>query len=261
MLERLPSQSLAERWRVSSGLVRIPIGKCIRTFSRTAPCTSVVGVVGDVHTDGVIEPKPFMHLYLPFAQNVQLDSLRFGPRGIERVLLVRARPGTEGAVTKVALRVARERLPGANELRANDMTQVLEPKLRPWRLGATLFGALGVLAAVVAARRHVQRGRVCSESACARDECADGPWRARARHPDSRGWRRTPSHAREYCDWNRLAVAMGRLVASLLYGVSTRDPVVLGGTGVLLALVGFVATLAPALRAARSDPVSALRAE
>jgi predicted permease len=127
-----------------------PIGKCIRTFSRTAPCTSVVGIVGDVHTDGVIEPKPFMHLYLPFAQNVRLDSLRFGPRGIERVLLVRAPSGAEGAVMKVALRIAREGLPGANEVGANDMTQVLEPKLRPWLLGATLFSALGVLAAVVA---------------------------------------------------------------------------------------------------------------
>jgi putative ABC transport system permease protein len=58
-----------------------------------------------------------------------------------------------------------------------------------------------------------------------------------------------------------LAVAMGRLVASLLYGVSTRDPVVLVGTGILLAFMGFAATLIPALRAARSDPVRALHAE
>jgi hypothetical protein len=128
-----------------------PIGKCILTFARTAPCTSVVGVVDDIHTDDVVEARPFMHLYLPFAQNAQLDSLRFGARGIGRVLLVRTRPGTEAAVMQVALRVARERLPGVNVLRANDMAQVLEPKLRPWRLGATLFSALGILAALVAA--------------------------------------------------------------------------------------------------------------
>jgi putative ABC transport system permease protein len=57
------------------------------------------------------------------------------------------------------------------------------------------------------------------------------------------------------------AVAMGRLVASLLYGVSTYDPVVLAGASVLLALMGLAAILTPALRAVRGDPASALRAE
>jgi ABC-type antimicrobial peptide transport system permease subunit len=58
-----------------------------------------------------------------------------------------------------------------------------------------------------------------------------------------------------------LAVVMGRLVASLLYGVSTYDPVVLVGAGGLLALMGFAAILTPALRSARNDPASALRGE
>ncbi|MEP6495343.1 MAG: hypothetical protein ABJF01_21835 [bacterium] len=57
------------------------------------------------------------------------------------------------------------------------------------------------------------------------------------------------------------AVAMGHLVASLLYGVSTRDPVVLIGAAILLALMGLAAILTPALRAAHSDPARALRAE
>jgi ABC-type antimicrobial peptide transport system permease subunit len=54
---------------------------------------------------------------------------------------------------------------------------------------------------------------------------------------------------------------MGRLIASLLYGVSTYDPGVLIGAAGLLALMGFAAILTPALRAARSDPAGALRAE
>jgi len=37
--------------------------------------------------------------------------------------------------------------------------------------------------------------------------------------------------------------------------------VVLAGAAVLLTLMGFAAILTPALRAARSDPVGALRAE
>src|SRR4029078_9816259 len=97
------------------------------------------GVVDEVHTDAVVEPKPFMHLYLLFSQNTQLDSLRFGARGIGRVLLVRTRPGTEATVMKLALRIAREHLPGAHELSVNDMALVLEPKIRPWRLGGTVL--------------------------------------------------------------------------------------------------------------------------
>jgi hypothetical protein len=57
------------------------------------------------------------------------------------------------------------------------------------------------------------------------------------------------------------AVAMQRVVASLLYGVTARDPMVLAGTAALLALMGFAAILTPALRAARNDPAFALRAE
>jgi len=238
-----------------------PIGKCILTFARTAPCTSVVGVVDDIHTDGVIEPRPFMQLYLPFAQNVQLDSLRFGARGIGRVLLVRTRPGTEATVMKFALRIAHERLPGVDALRANDMAQVLEPKLRPWRLGATLFSALGMLAAVVAA---VGVYSVIAYSASQRAQEMSVRMALGARARDiltlvaGEGLRVILVSVAIGVG---VAVSMGRLVASLLYGVSTRDPVVLVGAAVLLALMGLAATLMPALRAARSDPASALRGE
>jgi ABC-type lipoprotein release transport system permease subunit len=46
---------------------------------------------------------------------------------------------------------------------------------------------------------------------------------------------------------------------TLLYGVSARDPIVMGGVVVALLAVALVASLAPALRAARSDPNVALR--
>jgi len=238
-----------------------PIGKCILTFARTAPCTTVVGVVDDIHTDGVIEPKRFMQLYLPFAQNAQLDSLRFGARGIGRALLVRTRPGTEPTVMKAALRVAREHLPGVDVLRVNDMTQLLEPKLRPWRLGATLFSALGILAAVVAV---VGMYSVIAYAASQRAHEMSVRMALGARARDiltlvaGEGLRVILI---SIAIGTISAVAMGRLVASLLYGVSARDPVVLAGAAVLLTLMGFAAILTPALRAARSDPVGALRAE
>jgi predicted permease len=238
-----------------------PIGKCILTFARTAACTTVVGVVDDIHTNGVVEPKRFMQVYLPFAQNAQLDSLRFGARGIGRVVLVRTLPGTEAAVMKAALRVARDHLPGVDALRANDMAQVLEPKLRPWRLGATLFSALGVLAAVVAVLGMYS---VIAYAASQRAHEMSVRMALGARAQDiltlvaGEGLRVIFVSIAIGIGF---AVALGRLVASLLYGVSTHDPVVLTGAGVLLALMGLAAILTPALRAARSDPASALRAE
>jgi predicted permease len=57
------------------------------------------------------------------------------------------------------------------------------------------------------------------------------------------------------------AVALTRLVASLLSGVSERDPITFAAVPLLLGLVAMLATLVPAWRAARVDPVIALRAE
>ncbi len=55
------------------------------------------------------------------------------------------------------------------------------------------------------------------------------------------------------------ALAMGGILSSQLFGVSPRDPVVIGGVVVVLALVGIVASGLPAHRATRVDPVEAMR--
>jgi ABC-type antimicrobial peptide transport system permease subunit len=57
------------------------------------------------------------------------------------------------------------------------------------------------------------------------------------------------------------ALLLGRFVASLLYGVTTRDPLTLGAAIAILSLCAIAACLVPAWRAARIDPVQALRAE
>ncbi len=56
-----------------------------------------------------------------------------------------------------------------------------------------------------------------------------------------------------------LALGAGMGLAGLLFGVSGADPVTFIGAGVVLLLVAVAAGLAPALRAAASDPVIALR--
>jgi predicted permease len=58
-----------------------------------------------------------------------------------------------------------------------------------------------------------------------------------------------------------LARLMGSAVQNILFGVSASDPLVYGSVTALIALVSLVATLVPARRATRVDPMIALRAE
>jgi putative ABC transport system permease protein len=57
------------------------------------------------------------------------------------------------------------------------------------------------------------------------------------------------------------AYAVGRLVASSLYEVQAADPLVLLGAGALVAVVAMIATVIPAIRGSRVDPLRALRSD
>jgi putative ABC transport system permease protein len=56
-----------------------------------------------------------------------------------------------------------------------------------------------------------------------------------------------------------LALALRRVVAGLLYGVSATDPATLLGVVAMVAVVAALASLVPAVRAARLDPMRVLR--
>jgi putative ABC transport system permease protein len=57
------------------------------------------------------------------------------------------------------------------------------------------------------------------------------------------------------------SLAVTRLLSTLLFGVSARDPLTMAAVALVLAVVSIAACLIPALRAARVDPLVALRYE
>jgi putative ABC transport system permease protein len=57
------------------------------------------------------------------------------------------------------------------------------------------------------------------------------------------------------------ALASAKLLNTLVFGVSASDPLTLAMAGATLAVVALIASVAPAYRALRLDPMKALRAE
>jgi ABC-type lipoprotein release transport system permease subunit len=57
------------------------------------------------------------------------------------------------------------------------------------------------------------------------------------------------------------ALALSKLIESLLFGVTARDPMVFVAVPVILAAVALIAVWLPAMRATRIDPIDALRCE
>ena len=55
------------------------------------------------------------------------------------------------------------------------------------------------------------------------------------------------------------ALAISRVLSSLVFGVEVRDPLTYTGVAIVLAMIAFIACVIPALKASRVDPIVALR--
>jgi predicted permease len=228
-----------------------PLGKCIILGERSERCSIVVGVVADVHRRSVIE-QPKMQYYVP------VSAAGFG---VASDLIIRTTAKEMPAVSRIAAEELKRVFPRMSFPRIRSMTSMLEPQFRPWQLGATLFAAFGVLAVLVAAigvysvvayavsQRTHEMGIRIALGAQMHDV-------VRLVLGES---------SRVVVIGVALgivtSVGLGRLVASLLYGVSSRDPFVIGGAACILLTIGLVASIVPGWRAGRLDPSTALRAD
>ena len=229
-----------------------PLGRCIR-FERAAPvCATIVGVVQTAIVDQVRE-DPSPHMYL------QLDHMPVPGWGVGDVIL-RIDPRRMTAALADVRTLLRSEFPNVYS-RSTTMAASMEPDYRPWRLGATLFTLFGLLALVVAgvgvyssvsygvSQRTHEFGVRIALGATTRNVLAQVL---------GEGLRTV---AVGVIAGVALALAAGHLVASLLYGVAPSDPVAMFVAASFLVSIAAAASLVPAWRAAKADPVTAIRAD
>jgi len=224
-----------------------PLGKCVK-LDATGPCRVIVGIAGDIR--GSFEEGPGRHVYLSSAQESAPDSRLF----------IRTR-GDAARQTEAVRRALQQVVPGFAYVSTRTLDGIVAPQMRSWRLGATMFTIFGLLALVVAAiglysvvaydvsQRTRELGvRVAlgaSAGAVLRLVVGEG----------------VRVVIIGLAVGAAVALALASRVSPLLYQVSAKDPVTYAGVVGILLVVAIVASLAPALRAARVDPNVALRAD
>ena len=227
-----------------------PIGKCL-LIAKSEVCTEVIGVVDNgIRYSPREEPQAMYYVPLPPTSR-ETEHL---------TMFVRTRGSAVPVVRplQAALQLAVPNLP---YVEARDFESVLAPRFESFDLGARLFGLFavlalllagigiyGVLAYTVRGRRHELGVRLALGAVPGRlltMILSDGMLLALLGTAVGIAG----------------ALAAGKLIASMLYGVTAADPATLLSAGGTVMLAALLAGLIPALRATRTDPVSALRGD
>src|SRR6185295_1943918 len=137
----------------------------------------------------------------------------------------------------------------------------IDPQMRPWKLGASVFAVSGMLALVVAA---IGIYSVMSYLIAGRRHEIGVRLALGARTSDIVrlvfGGSLTMAIAGVVIG-ELIAFSLGSFVAPLLFATSAHDPVVFASVGIVIVAVAMLATLGPARRARRVSAMEALRAE
>ena len=243
-LVAIVSRAAAERFWPG----RDPIG---RTFQIDVPGPdyTVVGVVGDVRSAS-LETAPPPTVYVPYRQ----DAFPF----MTFVLKTAASPANLASAVRAAVWTVDKDQP-VGPLRTMD--EQLSRSLTRRRFSVTLLTLFGGVAAVLAAvglygvlafivsQRRREIGVRIALGATARDVVAD-----------------VLGHGLRLAAFGMglgiaLALATTRVMAALLFGTSPTDVLTFAAAAALLTAIAIAASVIPALRASRVDPLIALRDE
>jgi putative ABC transport system permease protein len=226
-----------------------PIGKSIHVTQGPEKFREIVGIVGDVKQYGLARPSP-LQTYEPYLQ------MPFG--GVTLVVRTESNPAAlSGAIRSEVLAIDNEQ--PVSRIRTLD--QIISGSVQQQHFLMLLLGVFAAVAMILAAvgLYGVMNYAVTQRTHEIGIRMALGA--------------RTANVIRLIVVHGMLltligvgiglagAFAVTRLMATLLFGVSTTDPLTFAGISVLLTLVALVACLAPARRAIKVDPMRALRHE
>jgi predicted permease len=228
-----------------------PIGKRFKLDRESDPWTQVIGVARDGKYRSILGKTP-PYFYLPLAQDY--DNLQ--------TLQVRTAQAPE-AMTGEVERQIHDLAPDLPVFDVQTMEQALDTPygLLDFDLGADVAAALGCLGLILAV---VGVYGVVSYAASRRTHEIGIRMALGAQPRDI--WKMVFGQGLVIVAIGVLAgllaaCAAARVISSFLFGVSPYDPLTFAGVAILLAIVALVACYVPARRAARVDPMVALRYE
>jgi len=250
----LVSQAMAQQfWPNESA-----IGKRLTpTFSPGGP-REIIGVVGDVKLEGLDATDPVATIYLPLSQLATPKGVAWQAFSLALALRTNVPPaGLTSAVTGAV----HELSPEQSVQDIATMDQLIATSLTPQKFNMLMLASFAGLALLLAAvgiysvlsyavrRRTREIGIRIALGAQVRDVLrlvvADGM------KPTLIG----------VAIGIAGALALSRVVAKLIYGVSPTDPATLAVVSLLLAAVAFFASIIPAYRATKVEPMTALHEE
>ena len=209
----------------------------------------VAGVTADIRSTS-LDKDPVLMIYIPYWQRPRLSAwllLRsaMDPRGIAA--------GVRAAIHQVDADVPVPQMETLQEVMSDSVAQrrfqmTLVMLFAAAALALAGFGIYGLVSYSVT-RRRTEMGIRMALGADARDLQRMVLWQGI--RPVAAGLA-----AGILC-----AVAAGRVLSSLLFQVSARDPLTIAGVALVLLAVSAAAALVPAHRATRVDPMNALRFE
>lgn len=237
--------------------VRITIGKSVGPQFAEAP-RQIVGVVGDVR-DGGLNQNPFPIMYIPVSQVT--DGMTLLNEEILPIMWVVRTKVAPYSLSQDIQRELREASGGLPVGKIRSMEQVVADSTARDDFNTTLLtifaGVALLLAAVGIYGLMAYSVQQRTQEIGIRMALGAGPEKVRG------------MIVRQGMTLALVGVIVGvaaalgltRLMASLIFGVKTWDPIVFVTVTVVLSLVALFATYIPALRAAHVDPLVALRYE
>ena len=233
------------------------VGQRLRLGGEGNPWLEIVGVVADSKSNG-LEATSYPGIYIPYQQRqtTLVESL------VGRRMTLLIRTASESSNYVAALRQAlRELEPNQAVTDVQPLTQVLAESVAPQRFRTVLL-SLFALVAVLLAGLGIYGVMNYSVSQRTREIGIRVALGAQTRDVLRLVLRQGLKLALIGVACGVAAsLALTRLMKTLLFGVSTTDPLTFAGVALLLTFIAALACWLPARRAAKVDPMIALRCE